>query len=354
MGILRKTANTVRGFFAFAESFKEWGLIDYLKDPWKVHRGFTKEMVRLCEINRSNQKEFISDREHNSRWPFNRPYHGAVSDKLALIRILHQYKECMPKYYFFIDKHGLLPLWDCPDDGSLSTRMDADAFVKLLDREKILVIKPTHSEVGIGVMVAQKKGEIYSINNEEYTIAEMKECIGQAYNNIVTEYVIQHDYARKICPTSLNTIRMLGVWNSETKQFDIIRSFHRFGCNGNVVDNVGSGNGVLVYVNTETGILERDGLINTKKEGDRRVDHIIHPDNNIKLTGLVIPGYLDMKEKVLKIMNENSYLRYIGFDVAITDDGFRIIEANGSSTPTAAQVRGGFLKDKRMRELFNL
>ena len=47
MGILRKTANTVRGFFAFAESFKEWGLIDYLKDPWKVHRGFTKEMVRL-------------------------------------------------------------------------------------------------------------------------------------------------------------------------------------------------------------------------------------------------------------------------------------------------------------------
>ena len=53
-------------------------------------------------------------------------------------------------------------------------------------------------------------------------------------------------------------------------------------------------------------------------------------------------------------MNDNSYLRYIGFDVAITDDGFRIIEANGSSTPTVAQVRGGFLKDKRMRELFNL
>lgn len=236
----------------------------------------------------------------------------------------------------------------------MPTRVNADTFIDLLNEEEILVVKPTHSEVGIGVKIVEKKGNSYTINKIECSITELKERISKAYNNIVTEYVIQHEYARKICPTSLNTIRMLGVWNSKTKLFDIIRSFHRFGCNGNVVDNVESGNGVLVWINMENGILEKDGLINSKKEGGKRVDVVVHPDNNVELAGLKIPGYLEMKKKVLKIMNDNSYLRYIGFDVAITDDGFRIIEANGSSTPSAAQIKGGFLLDWRMRELFNL
>ena len=335
-------------------SFREWGILGFIQKPWAFRRGFTKEMVSLCKITSKNHCEFISDWEHNNRWPFNKPYQGAVSDKLGLVRILHEYKECMPEYYFFIDQYGLLPLWDCPNKDSIfAYRVDASAFIKLLDLKKILVIKPTHSEVGWGVMIAKRTTNGYSLNGKDCNVEELKSKISKAYNNIVTEYIIQHEYSRKICDTSLNTIRMLGVWNSETCQFEIIRCFHRFGCNGNVVDNVGSGNGLLVYVDIETGILEDIGLINENHKGDRVAHHIVHPDSHISLTGLQIPYFQEMKAKVLKILNENSYLRYVGFDVAITEDGFKIIEANGSSTPSAAQVKGGFLKDKRMVDLFN-
>lgn len=332
---------------------KEWGIIGAIKNPWAIRRGFTKEMVEICEITVENHHEFISDREHNSRWPFNYPYNGAVSDKLGLIRILHQYRECMPEYYFFIDESGFLPLWDVPNKNSMKTREGVNAFVNLLDEKKILVIKPTHSEVGYGFMVAKRMDNGYSINNSPCSLDEMKKIISGAHNTIVTEYVIQHQYARNICPTSLNTIRMLGVWNGEKKEFEIVRSFHRFGCKGNVVDNVGSGNGILVFVDPETGILENVGLLNENHQGDKLIYDVKHPDSGIKLSGMQIPGYLEMKKKVLQILNDNSYLRYVGFDVAITDDGFRIIEANGSSTPSAAQVKGGFLKDKRMVEMFN-
>lgn len=337
----------------YLKSITEWGIVGSIKNPWAVRRGFTKEMVELCEITAENHRDFISDREHNSRWPFNRPYHGAVSDKLGLIRILHQYKECIPDYYFFIDESGFLPLWDIPNKEQMKTRENVDAFVKLLDEKKILVIKPTHAEVGHGFMVAKRTNDGYTINDKGCTLEELKKTIEGAHNTIVTEYVIQHQYAREICHTSLNTIRMLGVWNNEKKEFEIIRSFHRFGCNGNVVDNVGSGNGILVFVDPETGILENIGLLNENHQGDKRIYDVKHPDSGIQLSGMQIPGYLEMKKKVLQILNDNSYLHYVGFDVAITDDGFRIIEANGSSTPSAAQVKGGFLKDKRMVAMFN-
>lgn len=115
MKILNKTIEGMHKLTLYIKSLKEWGVIDYLKDPWKAHRGFQKEMVKLCGINSKNHKEFISDREHNSRWPFNAPYQGAVSDKLALIRILHQYKECMPKYFFLLIsmaffRYGIVPM----------------------------------------------------------------------------------------------------------------------------------------------------------------------------------------------------------------------------------------------------
>ena len=120
----------------FIKSLREWGLIGAIKRPWAVRRGFTKDMVELCEITVNNHHEYISDREHNSRWPFNRPYQGAVSDKLGLIRVLHQYKECMPNYYFFIDDSGFLPLWDMPNKDKMKTRESVEAFITLLEEKK--------------------------------------------------------------------------------------------------------------------------------------------------------------------------------------------------------------------------
>lgn len=168
---------------------------------------------------------------------------------------------------------------------------------------------------------------------------------------IVTAYVYQHEYASNICDTSLNTIRFLCAWDEDKKEFFLARCFHRFGCNGNVVDNVGSGNGCLVFVDPETGICKTNGAININGTGDRFIDHVVHPDHNIPLAGLQIPNFQEVKSKVLEIANTMSFLRWVGFDVAITQDGFKIIETNSLSSLIDQECEG-YLQDKRLKKLF--
>jgi hypothetical protein len=333
-------------------TIKEWGIVESIKNPWIVKRGFTKEDILLCGITRKNQHEYFSRREEWKMLPFNRPYQGACSDKLGLIRILHEHKEVLPKYYFYIDRYGLLPLWDHPDREKLDYRVGIEKFRNLFLYNGIssLIVKPTHSEVGRGVIkVSYQDGEFY-INNKKITSAELEKSIIRCENCIVTECVENNAWTKRINPFSLNTIRMLGIWNGEKKEFEIIRSYHRFGCNGNIVDNAGSGNGILVWIDPDTGITMKKGLYNINDSGEIPCDNPVHPNSNVELSGMQIPGYLEMKQKVLRILNENSYLRYVGFDVAMTEDGFRIIEANGRSDLT--QCLGGLLHDQRIVTLF--
>lgn len=346
MTFKRRVINAVRGFWA---SWKEWGG-DIFRYPWAFRRGFTRDDVRLFGITKDNHREFISRREEMALLPFNRPYQGACSDKLGLVRILHEHKELLPKYYYYIDQFGFLPLWDHPERDTLPCRADFASFLSLVGDLGKVIVKPTHSTLGEGVMLVEAGDTGYSINGREASAEELRSRVCAARNSIVTECVRNNEWTRKINPSSLNTIRMLGVWDGEKKEFAIVRSFHRFGCNGSVVDNLGGGNAIAVFIDPETGITMEEGVYNLKEGGEYPCSSPVHPDSQILLTGLEIPGYLAMKREVLKILNENSYLRYVGLDIAMTDDGFRILEANGRSD--MGQNVGGYLKDRRMRDLF--
>lgn len=108
---------------------------------------------------------------------------------------------------------------------------------------------------------------------------------------------------------------------------------------------------MLVFIDPETGMLKKNGAINQNHTGDRFAENIIHPDSNRCLTGLEIPNFACVKNKILEIANTISYLRWIGFDVAITEDGFKIIETNSLSSLIDQECEG-YLKDDRLRFLF--
>ena len=261
--------------------------------------------------------------------------------------LLKDYSEYVPQYYYFKDTSGFLPL-----TAFKGHRETIDDFFKLLACKKKLCLKHTHSSVGVGFMLIEDKEGKYFINSKEVDSDEAKSLIEHLNEYIVTEYIQQHDWAANICSTSLNTLRFLCAWDYDKKEFFLARCFHRFGCNGNVVDNVGSGNGMLVFVDPETGICKSNGAINVNNTGDRFVENIVHPDNNIVLTGLVIPRFMEIKAKVLEIANSMSYLRWVGFDVAITNHSFKIIETNSLSSLVDQECEG-YLKDKRLKRLFN-
>ena len=318
------------------------------KTFWNWKNGFFAETVEVCGINKSNYKDFLSNKQYKEGHPYNGAYSSILDNKLYLPLLLKDYPEVVPTYFFFKDKSGFLKL----SGENRGHRYFLADFFELLHTEKRLCLKHTHSSIGVGFMLVQYENGEYRINNEVKSKETLSAIIENLDEYIVTAYVKQHEYASNICSTSCNSIRMLCAWDYSKKSFYLVRCFHRFGCNGNVVDNVGSGNGILVFVDPETGILQSKGAINIKKSGDKPAENIIHPDKNIPLTGLEIPKFNEIKNKVLEIANTMSYLRYVGFDIVVTKDGFKVLETNSLSSLDVTQQKIGFLKDERMKKIF--
>ena len=87
-------------------------------------------------------------------------------------------------------------------------------------------------------------------------------------------------------------------------------------------DNIGSG-GVFAYVDEKTGHFHDAEVIK---------EHIIspcplHPDTGVKIEG-TLPHWGEVLTVIPELCRYISPLEYLGFDVVITDAGFKILEIN--------------------------
>ena len=237
--------------------------------------------------------------------------------------------------------------------GELTGRQDVMEILSLLEDFGQLVLKHTHSSIGDGFHLVEYSGGEFYLDKQKTKKENLLHFVEGLNEYLIQEYIHQADYSERIYPASVNTIRFQCVWDEESKSFFVARSFHRFGSNGQIVDNVGAGNGLLVYIDTETGVLKNEGV--ERREGKKKYfcnqGPVCHPDSGVRLDGFKIPNYLKIKEEVIKISNRISFLRWIGWDVVVTEDGFRIIEANSLTTLDTIQQRSGFLADDRIRKV---
>ena len=162
--------------------------------------------------------------------------------------------------------------------------------------------------------------------------AYFEECIT---NRIFLEdLVIQHPGMNVLCPTSVNTMRIM-TFNDHGKA-RILWMGLRIGNGVHPVDNFHA-RGMVVGVDPETGRLIGNA-INTDNE---EFSH--HPTTGVQIDGFQIPCFEEAKELVLKAALESDKILLVGWDVAISENGPLIIEGNrrpGFVLPQVAEGRG--------------
>lgn len=337
--LLRTALRRIRIDKIISQSGK-WGSL------WNYKHGFLQSTIDVCGINKNNYKQFISDREYWYGHPYNGSYTTIIDNKLWLPLLLKDYLEHCPKYYFFKDKSGFIDL-------TINKRTSIDNVLCLIEAEKIVALKHTHSSLGKGFYkVSTRDDGDYLLNDDILNKEQFQSFLESLDCYLFTEYVIQHRYSQEIAPKSLNTLRLLTVWDYDKKSFFVARAFHRFGANGSTVDNLAAGNGVLVYIDKNTGITTGEGVVKTFNKDNSYTKNVVHPNVNVDLSNLVIPNFSEIMNKIIDIANSHSYLRYIGWDFAITDDGFKVIETNSLTTLSTIQQSTGFLEDNRICKLF--
>ncbi|NLE63423.1 MAG: hypothetical protein GX612_06265 [Bacteroidales bacterium] len=237
--------------------------------------------------------------------------------------------------------------------GDKSKRLDFYAFADLLNEKKILSCKPCFSRWGEGFMKVEVKDEMFYINGTHYPVLEFMAEILSLNNYIVTEYVQQHPYAQAVHPESVNTIRILCVWDYDAQTFFLARCFHRFGINKSVVDNVNSGFAIAVLIDHKTGILKNKIIISDEKKQYKILKISKHPDTGVLLSDIQIPHWQFIKDKIIEICNHISFIKYMGLDVAVTADGFKILELNSKSQINIFQYIEPLLTDERIQKTIN-
>lgn len=203
-------------------------------------------------------------------------------------------------------------------------------LIELQEKNKVpFVIKATESSHGEGVYVVDyvsqtKEGtSLHLINGK--TIA-LNEVLKHDDELIVESLIKQTKQFNSFNKTSVNTVRFMTTLypNGEAK---VIATWMKFGRLGTYVDNAGSGGNIDACVNVETGqickVVEFQGFRSTKK-----INH--HPDSGIQLEGTIIENWEEIKSKVIEFQKSFPFVKAVGWDIAITDDGPVVIEVNDS------------------------
>lgn len=160
-------------------------------------------------------------------------------------------------------------------------------------------------------------------------------------NFIVQRKVAQHLDMSKLNDTSLNSLRIF-TYRDQNRELHHLYTFLRFGGKGSVVDNSSSGGGFCRVFD--------DGSI-----CDDLIRHQSLTRHSMKvergLNGFVIPSYRRAIETVLGLHATLPYFDYIGWDIAVDNDGepllieFNVLANIGMVQTAFGPVFGDYLDE---------
>lgn len=218
----------------------------------------------------------------------------------------------------------------------VNTKATYEEFVKTFENTKRVIYKPLDGNRGRGV-------EAFDLNAE--TLREVYDVLRTYPAGVVEQYVVQHPEMLKLCPSSVNTIRVVTFSSNSApvtkdgKYFDIAYASLRVGGGNSIVDNFHSG-GMVSNIDLETGKLITDAA-------DMECNVFTHhPVTGVEFKNFQVPYCKEALEMVTKAVTEKKLEGYLGWDVAIAEDGPILIEVNDRpgvvllSTPYAAQKKG--------------
>lgn len=188
---------------------------------------------------------------------------------------------------------------------------DINNFYKFIRNKDKFILKPFSGHSGDGI-------EIIKVSDYKSKKALFDYTLEKA-PYVAEELIKQSNELGQFHPSSVNTVRVVTFYYKE--DVSILWAFLRMGASGSVVDNMGS-SGLGALIDVKTGIIISDGM---DWNGDAGKSH---PDSKIKFKGFQIPKWDELLIIVKSLASEVSEMHCIGWDLALTSDGWVLVEGN--------------------------
>jgi hypothetical protein len=225
-----------------------------------------------------------------------------------------------------------------------------DDLVVVCRAEGAAVIKPVNSSHGDGVRILDAADGTLTLDGRPVSEDEVRALPRSLGHAIVQEKIRGAEYARRINPHSLNTIRILTLRAPDTRKVFIAAAAHRFGTKASgQVDNW-SAQGLAAHIDVDSGVL---GSACSSPRTRRAMRFERHPDTGEPIAGVAVPGWQGVKSTVQAWADRLPYVTYCGWDVAIDHSGrLRAIEGNLPCNSRMFQTNRPLLIDPPTRAYF--
>lgn len=196
----------------------------------------------------------------------------------------------------------------CVEDESDFSKLEA-----FVNRHERFLLKPIVGTIGAGVRL---------VNREDCSNSELLQTCLAERGAMLEELIVQSAQMSSLNSSSVNTVRMPCVLCEDGVH--VLAPFIRMGRAGSLIDNAGAG-GIFAGVDSDTGIVVSKG---TDKKANR---YIRHPDTGAQIVGFKIPRWNEALNLVSELSRVLPEQRFIGWDLALTDGGWAVVEGNARS-----------------------
>lgn len=307
--------------------------------PWEIKTGFL-----------SNNQFYLIESAANPRKEV------GLFNKFVFRAYSRFFDLTMPEYYGVFDPGG-----GFTSDGELLNSVDD--LQKLFARPDIkdVVFKPTSCSHGLGILVCRnnRDGTIHVFGEGDISISALHNRLSETHYSkhhfIPDSYVIekrikQHSFLDNYNTTCVQAMRVI-TYLATTGEIEIKLLHQKFGIAGKYTDNVVGRGGFST-------IIDENGVFCPARQftGDDWITFDNHPETGFPITGQKLPFFHEAVELAIKAQSLIPQLRFIGWDIAITDDGPVLLEGNHGwdHSPMQAMEDRGFIEGQFARDLRKL
>jgi hypothetical protein len=211
---------------------------------------------------------------------------------------------------------------------------DLKNILRASDAEN-LFLKPVGGRGGYGIKVFMKNGPAYITDEQNILDDDYLRTLSPDESFILQAGLKQHKEISDIYGESINTFRMA----TENMQGEprILFCMMRIGKGGSKVDNFSQGN-LIAAVNLETGKLEGPAFSPDYDKYEK------HPDTGYSFSSFMNTQWEKIKQFVLQSTRKIPQFNYLGWDIALTENGPVSIEVNRGFDLDMVQIAQGGAK----------
>lgn len=275
-------------------------------------------MARAAEISGAEYKDYVAYRF----WELPEEVQATYFTKGDANALRKKYNTSKDNIRFFMNKNEfnekfeafLGRPWAC------NIEMTPEAFQEKFAGQTRIIYKPLSDSCGHGVTV-------FDLTDDN--LDEVYEKLVTLPQGVVEGYVVQHPEMSKFSRNSVNTVRVVSVY--AFGKVHMLYAAMRMGGGESVVDNFHAG-GVLALVDVSNGVLETEAI---DLAGNFYANH---PVTGEKILGFEIPFWKEAVQLIEKAGTVVPGVGYVGWDVAITENGPILIEGNTAPAPNVLQT----------------